>query len=112
MRTLTFTLVLLSLVSLGLAGPLVAYTRNSTLKVTREDGTVLLELAPGAWGPIWGYVNLKGEYAVQDGQTVGRFTGVVPGSGANCEMVVVLRDDGPRSLRIEATFSADRDTAL
>ena len=110
--TRVFAIVLLGLTSLCLADPLVAYTRNATLKVARPDGTVLLELMPAVWGPGWGYVGLKGEFDDNDGRAVGRFTGVVSGSSAKCETVVTLRSDGARSLHVEVAFTADRDTAV
>lgn len=112
MKARPFALALLALTTISLAGPLAVYTRNTSLKVSEPDGTVLLELAPFMWGPNWGYVGLKGEFAEGDGQSAGRFNGTVKGSNAQCTFEVALRSDGPRSLRMDVAFAADRDTEL
>lgn len=68
----------------------------------------LLDIAPIAWGPRWGWTGLKAVVNARDGATAAVLTGTLGNGGPPVKLELNASRSGPRQLTIEAALTAER----
>lgn len=108
MRT-TLLLVLGATAGLAAAEPVTGYaTPGGGLVLSDKDGP-LIELAPGAWGPNWGWTGLQAAVTDDQGATSATITGALGPAKTPIRVALKARKTGARRLQVDAELSAERD---
>lgn len=74
-----------------------------------DAGGPLLEVAPIAWGPKWGWTGLKTDLSERDGGTSAALSGTLGNGGPPIRIALEARRSGARQLTIDASLTAERD---
>lgn len=87
-------------------------SEGSRVLVLSADGRRMIEIGLVSWGPNWNYSVLSGRIAKTGDGAAGRFAQAMPGTGVPYAIELSLRPLGARQLEIQASFVAERETAL
>jgi hypothetical protein len=90
----------------------IGYASNEgTINLSDAQG-MLLDIAPGVWGPKWAWTGLGGTVANDQGATDAKLKAKLGGTGVPIAYALRASRSGERTLTITAAATAEQDSAL
>lgn len=93
------------------ADPITGYPTRDGVLVASDAAGALLEIAPMAWGPNWGWTGWKSDIRDEGGATVASLGAALGPDKTPVTLTLRAAKSGPRQLSVTATFAASRPGA-